>query len=37
MIHLRMDDDLNTIVPEDPSLPYNMHTVIEKVVDREFS
>ena len=31
---LRMDDDLNTIVPEDPYLPYNMHTVIEKVVDR---
>jgi acetyl-CoA carboxylase carboxyltransferase component len=30
---LRMDEDLNTIVPEDPASPYDMHTVIEKVVD----
>ncbi len=31
---LRMDDDLNTIVPLDPSLPYSMHEVIQRVVDR---
>lgn len=31
---LRMDDELNTIVPLDPSQPYNMHDVIERVVDR---
>lgn len=30
---LRMDDKLNTIVPIDPSQPYLMHDVIEKVVD----
>jgi acetyl-CoA carboxylase carboxyltransferase component len=30
---LRMDDSLNSIVPHDPTLPYNMHAVIEKVVD----
>lgn len=31
---LRMDDDLNSIVPLDPVDPYSMHTVIEKVVDQ---
>ena len=31
---LRMDDDLNTIVPIDPIDPYSMHEVIEKVVDQ---
>ena len=31
---LRMDDDLNTIVPIDPIDPYSMHAVIEKVVDQ---
>ncbi|HMM29173.1 MAG: acyl-CoA carboxylase subunit beta [Chloroflexota bacterium] len=31
---LRMDDDLNTIVPLDPSVPYSMHEVIERVVDQ---
>jgi propionyl-CoA carboxylase beta chain len=31
---LRMDDDLNSIVPIDPSVPYSMHEVIEHVVDR---
>jgi len=31
---LRMDDDLNTIVPLDPSEPYSMHEVISRVVDR---
>jgi methylmalonyl-CoA decarboxylase subunit alpha len=30
---LRMDDELNYIVPMDPTIPYNMHEVIEKVVD----
>ncbi len=30
---LRMDDELNGIVPLDPSVPYSMHTVIERVVD----
>jgi len=29
----RMDDSLNSIVPLDPSEPYNMHEVIEKIVD----
>lgn len=32
---LRMDDDLNSIVPLDPTIPYNMHQVIHTVVDRE--
>ena len=31
---LRMDEDLNTIVPFDPTSPYNMHDVIEKIVDQ---
>ena len=30
---LRMDEELNTIVPLDPFVPYNMHEVIERVVD----
>jgi propionyl-CoA carboxylase beta chain len=29
-----MDESLNCIVPIDPSLPYIMHQVIEKIVDR---
>ena len=31
---LRMDEDLNEIVPMDPSLAYRMHDVIERVVDQ---
>jgi len=31
---MRMDDELNSIVPVDPTQPYSMHAVIEKVVDR---
>jgi propionyl-CoA carboxylase beta chain len=31
---LRMDDDLNAIVPLDPGVPYAMHDVIERIVDR---
>ncbi len=31
---LRMDEELNTIVPIDPSQPYSMHEVIEHVVDQ---
>ncbi len=30
---LRMDEELNSIVPFDPSLPYAMHDVIERIVD----
>jgi acetyl-CoA carboxylase carboxyltransferase component len=30
---LRMDDELNSIVPLDPSMPYAMHNVIEHIVD----
>lgn len=30
----RMDESLNTIVPGDPSEPYSMHAVIEKIVDQ---
>jgi methylmalonyl-CoA decarboxylase subunit alpha len=30
---MRMDEDLNIIVPLDPSLPYSMHEVIHRVVD----
>ncbi len=30
---LRMDDELNAIVPLDPATPYSMHEVIERVVD----
>jgi len=29
----RMDESLNTIIPADPTLPYDMKEVIEKVVD----
>lgn len=32
---LRMDDELNSIVPIDPTVPYIMHDVIERVVDRD--
>jgi propionyl-CoA carboxylase beta chain len=31
---LRMDEELNSIVPLDPSQAYSMHEVIERVVDR---
>ncbi len=31
---LRMDEELNSIVPLDPALPYSMHEVIEHVVDQ---
>jgi len=31
---LRMDDRLNTIVPQDSSIPYSMHEVIDIVVDQ---
>jgi acetyl-CoA carboxylase carboxyltransferase component len=31
---LRMDDELNSIVPLDPSQPYSMQEVIQRVVDR---
>ncbi len=31
---LRMDPELNSIVPMDPSQPYNMHEVIHRVVDQ---
>ena len=30
---LRMDEELNSIVPLDPSVPYAMHAVIERIVD----
>ena len=30
---LRMDEELNHIVPLDPTIPYSMHTVLERVVD----
>jgi methylmalonyl-CoA decarboxylase subunit alpha len=30
----RMDEELNSIVPLDPSMAYNMHEVIERVLDR---
>jgi propionyl-CoA carboxylase beta chain len=30
---LRMDEELNTIVPIDASIPYSMHDVISRVVD----
>ncbi len=32
---LRMDEALNHIVPIDPSVPYNMHEVIDHIVDRD--
>jgi methylmalonyl-CoA decarboxylase subunit alpha len=31
---LRMDEELNSIIPQDSSTPYSMHEVIEHVVDR---
>lgn len=31
---MRMDKDLNQIVPMDPSTPYDMHDVLQRVVDR---
>jgi acetyl-CoA carboxylase carboxyltransferase component len=31
---LRMDQELNSIVPLDPTEPYSMHEVIERVVDQ---
>ncbi|MCG8353044.1 MAG: acyl-CoA carboxylase subunit beta [Chloroflexales bacterium] len=31
----RMDDELNVIVPLDPAVPYSMHAVVSKVVDRD--
>jgi propionyl-CoA carboxylase beta chain len=31
---LRMDQALNKLVPLDPSIPYSMHEVIERVVDQ---
>ncbi|MGW8249023.1 MAG: acyl-CoA carboxylase subunit beta [Anaerolineales bacterium] len=31
---LRMDQELNSIVPFDPTEPYSMHEVIERVVDQ---
>jgi len=31
--NLRMDENLNSIVPDDPSKPYNMKDVIQMVVD----
>ncbi len=31
---LRMDEELNYIIPVDPALPYSMHEVIEHVVDQ---
>jgi propionyl-CoA carboxylase beta chain len=30
----RMDSELNSIVPDDPSLPYSMHAVIQHIVDQ---
>jgi propionyl-CoA carboxylase beta chain len=30
---MQMDDALNSIVPLDPSLPYSMHEVIDRIVD----
>ena len=30
----RMDDELNYIIPSDPTMPYFMHTVIDMVVDK---
>lgn len=32
---LRMDEELNRLVPLDPTMPYNMHQVIEIVVDKD--
>jgi propionyl-CoA carboxylase beta chain len=32
---LRMDEELNGIVPLDPFIPYSMHEIIERVVDED--
>lgn len=32
---LRMDEELNSIVPLEPNIAYNMHEVIKRVVDRD--
>lgn len=32
---LRMDEELNAIIPLDPAVPYSMHEVIQYVVDRQ--
>jgi propionyl-CoA carboxylase beta chain len=32
---LRMDEELNEIVPLDPTKPYSMHEIIERVVDQD--
>jgi propionyl-CoA carboxylase beta chain len=32
---LRMDEELNSLIPIDPTMPYSMHDVINHVVDRE--
>lgn len=32
---MRMDDALNSMVPLDPATPYDMHEVLERVVDRD--
>lgn len=31
---LRMDEELNSIIPMDPTLPYQMHEVVERVIDK---
>jgi len=31
----RMDDDLNSIIPTDPGIPYDMRQVIDRVCDRD--
>ncbi len=31
----RMEESLNSMVPDDPSEPYSMHAVIDKIVDKE--
>ncbi|MCK6448492.1 MAG: acyl-CoA carboxylase subunit beta [Planctomycetes bacterium] len=33
--HDRQDPELDALVPEDPQKPYDMHTVITRVVDRD--
>jgi methylmalonyl-CoA decarboxylase subunit alpha len=32
---LRMDEELNSIIPIDPSIAYNMHEVVEHIVDHD--
>lgn len=31
----RIDEGLNSIIPQDPSIPYDMHDVINSIVDRQ--